>query len=317
MPMVEVNGDFGLPVAYQGKQFTSRIHGATTDYLLMFNRTVVEGRFYTEEEVLSGARVAVIGPSIVENLFADVYPLGKEIRIDNLTLHVIGILNDAGVSGFGMQADMDALVLTPITTAQMRLMGDKTVSGERPVSAIMLKARDDDSVELVAHQARLTLRDAHHILFRDEDDFEIVTQQDLLVSVGSIMSILTVFLGVIAGVSLLVGGIGIMNIMLVTVTERTHEIGLRKAVGAQKFAILLQFLTEAMVLAVMGGLIGVSIALGLAYLVSQAGVGLDVQVQVSSILLATSISIMIGVFFGLYPARRAANLNPIDALRYE
>src|SRR5690606_12976559 len=173
------------------------------------------------------------------------------------------------------------------------------------------------TVRPVVEQIRQTLRELHGISFRDEDDFIVATQEDLLTSVGNITALLTIFLAVIAGISLLVGGIGIMNIMLVTVTERTREIGLRKAIGARRRDILLQFLTEATSLSLVGGMVGVAIASALSWLVSVYVDNLEVVVQASSVLLATGISVGIGVFFGIYPANRASALNPIDALRYE
>jgi putative ABC transport system permease protein len=193
------------------------------------------------------------------------------------------------------------------------------ISGNRPISAIVVAARDSSAVDLAAQQIRQTLREERGIAFRDEDDFSVITQGELLESFGAVTGLLTVFLGVIAGISLLVGGIGIMNIMLVTVTERTREIGLRKAVGAQRRDIVTQFLVEAVVLALTGGVIGILLA-WLATAGASASpdlADLDVSLQPSSVILATLISTLIGVFFGLYPANRAAALNPIDALRYE
>jgi putative ABC transport system permease protein len=200
---------------------------------------------------------------------------------------------------------------------QTRLSGARDVSGDRPLTQIIVQARDEGSVDRVAMQIRQTLRELRQINFRDDDSFQIFTQSDLLESLGQITGLLTIFLAIIAGISLLVGGIGIMNIMLVTVTERTREIGLRKAVGAQKRDIVLQFLTEATALSLLGGLIGITLALLGALLVSSAGIGLSVTIQPASVILATAISIGIGIFFGIYPANRAAALNPIDALRYE
>jgi putative ABC transport system permease protein len=223
----------------------------------------------------------------------------------------------AEAGGTAFTGDDNDLIFVPITTAQTRLSGQRNLSGDRPLSSILVQARDGDSVNLVAQQIRETLREEHRISFRAEDDFQIFSQTDLLSSLSQITGLLTIFLGIIAGISLLVGGIGIMNIMLVTVTERTREIGLRKAVGAQKRDILLQFLTEATTLSLVGGGIGIALSVSGALLVSAVLPELVVTVQLSSVIFATLISLMIGVFFGIYPANRAAALNPIDALRYE
>jgi putative ABC transport system permease protein len=242
-------------------------------------------------------------------------PIGKSIRVEGITFKVEGVLNVVGGSGLG--ASDDDLIVAPLTTVQNRLSGDRELTGARPIGNIIVQARDNQSVNKLVEELRSVLRQEHGISFRDEDDFQIFTQDDLLSSLGNITGLLTVFLAVIAGISLLVGGIGIMNIMLVTVTERTREIGLRKAVGAQKGDILLQFLVEAMVLALIGGGIGVMLAATGTVLVTTAVPDLKASVQLSSVLFATMISLAIGVFFGIYPANRAASLNPIDALRYE
>lgn len=319
MPFFDISdltGVLGLPVVYQGKEITLHVLGAPPLYMELSNRYAVMGRIYTEAENLGGARVAVIGQRVVENLFDNANPIGKRIRVEDTTVEVIGVLNEVG-GGFGPAADFDNLVFLPLTTAQQRLRAGRDVSGEHIFSAIGVEAPDQSRVEALAEQIRQVLREERGIKFRDEDDFEVVTMEEMLSSFSAITGILTIFLGVVAGISLLVGGIGIMNIMLVTVTERTHEIGLRKAVGAQNFDILLQFLTESVVLALIGGAIGVSIAWGSTRLVAAAVPNLDAAVQISSVAFATLISLIIGVFFGIYPANRAAHLNPIDALRYE
>ena len=301
---------------YEGRQISVRILGVTPDYLFVRSRSVTTGRFFDKDEMESQARIAILGQETIKRLFpSGLDPVGKSIRIAGITFKVEGTLNVVGGAGFGPSDD--DLIVAPLTTVQTRLSGDREITGARPISNLIVQARDNQSVNSLAQQLRETLRQEHRISFRDEDDFQIFTQDDLLSSLGNITGLLTVFLTVIASISLLVGGIGIMNIMLVTVTERTREIGLRKAVGAQKGDILLQFLVEATVLALIGGGIGVMIAAGGTLLVTIALPDLKASVQFSSILLATMISLAIGVFFGIYPANRAASLNPIDALRYE
>jgi putative ABC transport system permease protein len=303
-------------VTFEGRQAAMRLLGVTDEYLAIRNRSVVAGRFFDREELDTQARVAVLGLEAVPRLFSEgTDPIGQTIRIDGINFRVIGILNRVGGSGFG--PNDDDVIAVPLTTVLNRVTRDREVNGEYPVSLILVQARDSESVDVVAQQIRQTLREVRDINFRDEDDFQIFTQNDLLDSLGSITGLLTVFLAAIAGISLVVGGIGIMNIMLVTVTERTREIGLRKAVGAQKVDIVFQFLIEAVVLALIGGGMGLLIAATGLALVGLVLPELQAGVQLSSVVLATFISLAVGTFFGIYPANRAAALNPIDALRYE
>ncbi len=303
-------------VTVDGRQLSVRVLGVTSDYLVVRSRSLVVGRFFSQQEVDSQARIAVIGLETVKRLFPDGDdPIGQTIRIRGISFRIVGVLNRVGGAGIG--PNDDDVIIAPISTVLDRLTTDRNLQGEKQLTNIIVQARDSASVESVARQIRETLRDAHRISFRDEDDFQIFTQDDLIDSLGNITGLLTIFLSVIAGISLIVGGIGIMNIMLVTVTERTREIGLRKAVGAQKGDILLQFLVEATVLALIGGGLGMLIAFGGTFLVRLLLPDLSANVQFSSVLLATGISLAVGVFFGIYPANRAASLNPIDALRYE
>ena len=317
VPMFDIDTTFSSDVAFNDTHTTSRVIGTTPRYPNIVSRVVEFGRWFDETEVASGARVAVLGSKVVNNLFPDSNPIGQSIRIEGVRIQVIGVLENLGSANFGPGTDEDNLVFLPLTTAQQRFTANRTVSGETAVTAIVIEARDDSTVDAVVEQARQTMRETRGITFRDEDDFTITTQGELLSTVGNITGLLTVFLAVIASISLVVGGIGIMNIMLVTVTERTREIGLRKAVGARKGDILLQFLTEATVLSLVGGGIGIAMATSLSALVTANVPDLDISVRLSSILLATAISAAIGIFFGSYPANRAASLNPIDALRYE
>ncbi|HEX9116789.1 MAG TPA: FtsX-like permease family protein, partial [Anaerolineae bacterium] len=238
----------------------------------------------------------------------------QSVRINNIPFRVTGVLTAKGGSGFGNQDDQ---ILVPITTAMSRLSRNRMGSGN-VISQISVQVADSKQMNAAIQQIGAVLRDRHHV--RYEDDFSIRSQQDMLQSATQITGILTLFLGGVAGISLLVGGIGIMNIMLVSVTERTREIGIRKAVGATRSNVLSQFLTEATILSVLGGLTGVAAGAGIARLISGMAVGtmtLQPVIAMDSILLATLFSLAIGLFFGIYPAYRAASLNPIDALHYE
>jgi putative ABC transport system permease protein len=310
-PQVQAFGQ----VVYQGNNANTQIVGVTPEYQTVRNTTVQQGDFISAANVTGKSSVAVIGSNVVSTLFTGGQdPVGQSIRINNVPFRVIGVLTTKGGGGFGNQDDQ---IVVPITTAMARLSRNRSGSGN-VISQISVEAAAANQMDAAIQQISEVLRQRHHI--RYEDDFTVRSQADILASANQITGIMTLFLGGVAGISLLVGGIGIMNIMLVSVTERTREIGIRKAIGATRRNVLGQFLTEATILSVLGGLIGIALGAGLARLISGVSVGgstLQPVVGLDSVLLATLFSLMVGLFFGIYPAYRAAQLNPIDALRYE
>jgi putative ABC transport system permease protein len=306
---------FGQAV-YRGNNANAPILGVTPDYQNVRNYTVQNGDFISQANVTGRSQVAVLGATIAAELFTNGQdPIGQSIRINNVPFRIIGVLQSQGGGGFGSQDDQ---ILVPITTAMARLQRNRAGGGGDLVSQITVQAVSANQMTAATQQIEAVLRQRHHILY--QDDFTIRSQQDILASANQITGIMTLFLGGVAGISLLVGGIGIMNIMLVSVTERTREIGIRKAIGATRRNVLGQFLTEATILSVLGGLIGIAVGAGIARLIAGIPMGnttLQPVVAGNSILLATLFSLMVGLFFGIYPAYRAAQLNPIDALRYE
>ncbi len=302
-------------VVYQGNNANTRILGVTPDYSSVRNYQVSEGDFISQGNVQAHSSVAVIGANVASELFTNGQdPVGQNIRINNISFQVVGVLVAKGGSGFGNQDDQ---ILVPITTAMARLQRRQTTGGQG-IDQISVEVASASQMDAATQQITSILEQRHHILYTD--DFTIRSQQDLLSSANQVTGILTLFLGGVAGISLLVGGIGIMNIMLVSVTERTREIGIRKAIGATRNNVLSQFLTEATILSVMGGLIGVALGAGIAHFISGINMGstpIHAVVSMGSIVLATGFALAIGLFFGIYPAARAASLNPIDALHYE
>jgi putative ABC transport system permease protein len=307
---------FGTARVTAGRRESSpQVVGVNCDYPQVRNWYPVVGDFICLEELKSRARVAVLGKTAVEDLFPDnPYPLEEAIKVNGIPFRVIGIMEEKGGGQFG---DEDDIVFVPLTTAQTRLFPERSPSGEYTVNTILIQASSEDRMDAVADQVSTVLRERHGIDFRDEDDFSIISQSELLDVFGQITGVLTLFLGAIAGISLLVGGIGIMNIMLVSVTERTREIGLRKAVGAKRRDILWQFLIEAVMLSVIGGVIGIVLGIAGSRVITGLAEDFSAVITTQSVLLASTFSAAVGLFFGIYPARRAAQLNPIDALRYE
>ncbi len=293
------------------------INGVSPEYESVRNTTPELGQFIFQEHVDRRARVAVLGTRVVEQLFEVYeYPIGQMIRINGLPFEVIGVLEEKGLSGFG--GDQDNVVLIPISTAQTRLGTAGAFRGNLIISSIYIQVDSPENMDAVSEQVTAVLRERHRLGEEYQNDFTIINQAQLLEFANSFATGLTAFLGSIAGVSLFVGGIGIMNIMLVSVTERTREIGTRKAVGAKRSDILLQFLVEAIVISLIGGFMGIGLGYGISFALPNMIPNLgNTVVTPGSILLATGFAAAIGLFFGVYPATRAARLKPIEALRYE
>ncbi|HLF25721.1 MAG TPA: ABC transporter permease [Anaerolineae bacterium] len=291
------------------------VSGVTPEYSEVRAWPVSAGSFLSEADVTANTRVAVLGQTVAEALFPDGSdPLQQIVKINQVPYRVIGILQKKGGSLFG---DVDDQVLIPLSAAQADLPSFRTRAGLPVVTFIYAQLEDDSRREAATRQMVDILRAQHRIDYRDEDDFSVYSQADFLAAFGAITGVVTLFLSAIAGISLLVGGIGIMNIMLVTVTERTREIGLRKAIGAKRRDILAQFLIEAVTLSLSGGLIGIALGLTGALIVSQLLEGFSAVVSPGAIALAVGFSAVVGLFFGLYPALRASRLHPIEALRFE
>jgi putative ABC transport system permease protein len=301
-------------ITYGGQTKTSQVTGVTPAYQEVRNATLLEGDFITDDNMNGRASVAVLGSDVADSLFGRRTGLvGETIRIEGQPFRVIGVLEPKGGSSFGSQ---DNVVILPLTTAQSRLI--RRANGR--VDTIFIQATAADTVTKASDEAAQILRQRHRTAL-GLDDFTVFSQQDFVQTAQTITGVLTVFLGGIAAISLLVGGIGIMNIMLVSVTERTREIGLRKALGARRRDILIQFLSESSLLSLIGGLIGIGLGWLIAFLVGKvaaaSGTPINPTVGINAILLATIFSTAVGLFFGLYPANRAASLEPVEALRYE
>lgn len=294
-------------ISVAGSNTSASVIGVTDAYAKVHNVTVQEGSFISPNDAVGLSKVAVIGPQVASDLFGTADPLGQNIRINKISFRVIGLTVSKGGSGF---ANQDDIILIPISTAQ------KQVFGVDYVTSIALSAKSPDVMTGAENQAGYALLAAHKLTDPAKADFSIVSQSDILSTVSSVTGTFTALLSGIAAISLLVGGIGIMNIMLVTVTERTREIGLRKALGAKRKTIISQFLVEAVILTVAGGALGMLLGIGISLLISTL-IKLPFVLSFSSVILAIGVSSGIGILFGWYPARKAAGLSPIEALRYE
>lgn len=293
---------------YQSKNWTTTVSGVSSNFQDVNNWTMAEGRFISSKNVENRERVAVVGQTVVKNLFAGEDPVGKEIRVKNIPFRVIGVLNSKGNGTMGN--DQDDVIFIPYTTAMER------VEGVDYLRMVYVVASDDNGIDRLQSDIENLLRVRHSIKDTNLDDFNIQNLKSIMETMEQTTGTLTLFLGAVAAISLVVGGIGIMNIMLVSVTERTREIGIRKALGATYFVIVTQFLIEAVVISLMGGLIGIALGIGASKLIGLAS-GMSTVISVPTIVLSFAFSMAIGLVFGIYPARKAAKLNPIDALHYE
>jgi len=295
-------------VVFGNQNWVTQVQGSTTDFLDVFNWNIASGAFFTSRDLDSRARVATLGQTVATNLFGDVNPVGQTIRINKAPFRVIGVFEPKGQSGMG--TDQDDLIVVPLTTAQDRLMGITWVN------TIGVQAASGDVINQVQDDITTLLRVRHRLPPSVPDDFTVRNLAAIMATAQETTNTMTIFLGVVGAISLIVGGIGIMNIMLVSVTERTREIGIRKALGATFNNILLQFLIEAIVIGVTGGLIGIFMGVAGAQVISQV-TGWATIISWTAIIASFGVSVLTGLFFGLYPARKAALLDPIDALRYE
>jgi len=301
-------------VTFGGESVNTTVAGVTANYMRVNNLDEFQlGDGLTQNDMDTLARVAVLGAGSASDLFGSDFPVGQSIKINGVSYEVVGVLEEAGG---GPGGNTDDNVFIPLTTAQSRLYSTRTRNGEKAVSAITAQAASTEQVEAAIEQITETLREQHNISYSADDDFIIFDQSILLETANTITAALTAFLGSIAAISLVVGGIGIMNIMLVSVTERTREIGIRKAIGALRRDILAQFLLESMVLSLLGGVLGILLGWGISSLVGSL-VDISMVIDSGTVALSVGFAGAVGLIFGIYPAWRASNLRPIEALRYE
>jgi putative ABC transport system permease protein len=300
-------------VVFGNLNWSTQIYGVTPEYLEVRDWVISSGRPFTPVEVKAAGKVVLLGETVAQNLFSGGNPIGQIIRIKRVPFDVIGVLKAKGQTAMGQ--DQDDVIFIPISTAKKRVLGGRFLSGDL-VGSIFVKARDASLVATTEEQVRQLLRQRHRIRSGQEDDFFIRNLAQFLETRAESSRAMALLLAAVASVSLIVGGIGIMNIMLVSVTERTREIGLRMAIGARSGDILAQFLIEAVTLSLIGGIIGILMGVGGSLAIAALG-GWPTIIEINSVILAFGFSAAVGVFFGFYPARKAAHLDPIEALRYE
>ena len=304
-PMVNGNGQS----IYGSQNWPVSMQGVNQDYLFIRKFSVKTGRVFTDREITTAAKVCLLGQTVVDELFGEgVNPVGKSIRYNKIPFEVIGVLSEKGENGMGQ--DQDDVLLAPYTTVQKRVVAITYLNG------IYCSATTEEVTQKAKAELENVLRARHQIREGDDDDFNVRSQQEMLAMFSSTSTIMTILLAVIAGISLVVGGIGIMNIMYVSVTERTREIGLRMAVGARGIDILTQFLIEAVMISVVGGIIGAALGIGSSFIIKNI-LNWPIVITTYSIVLSFAVCTFTGVFFGWYPAKKAAGLDPIDAIRYE
>jgi len=296
------------PVVYMNKGSNISIYASSEEAVGVYNFEIEEGKFFSKSDVANSANVAILGKTVRDKLFGEENPIGKNIKIFGKNFKIIGTVKSKGTNTFGQ--DQDNTVAVPITTAMSKLYG------QNYLNLIIAKAENEKDIDIASEEISRILRKQHGIKSGEKDDFTVQNQTEILNTLSAVTNIFTIAISSIAAISLLVGGIGIMNIMLVSVTERTREIGIRKAIGAKNKDILTQFLTESVVLSLTGGIMGIIFAFVISVLLNNYS-PIATSISVTSVILAISFSTFVGLFFGIYPAMRAARLNPIDALRYE
>jgi putative ABC transport system permease protein len=300
-------------LVYGGLNMSTRVTGITPDYQQAYNQVIADGDVMTQYQYDTAQRVALIGANVKTNLFGNTEPVGEKLRVGKIIVQVIGVLESKGQSIMG---SVDNSVFIPLTTLRQGFSQQRNARGEYIVNSITVSVDDQNNNAEAINEITAILRQQHQLTDSQDNDFTISSQQDIVATISQATNSLTLLLGAIAGISLLVGGIGVMNIMLVSVIERTREIGIRKALGATDLDIWLQFLVEAAVLTLTGGLIGIGLGYGASYLVNQTGT-ITTVISMDMIILAVSVSVGIGLFFGFYPAWNASRLSPVEAFRVE